>query len=233
MLFDLPLEELRTYRPALEVPPDLAEFWSTTLAQARVAPLAATFTPVADSALRTVEVFDVGFVGFGGAPIAGWLLLPRDRSGPLPCIVEYIGYGGGRGLPHDWLDWSAFGYAHLVMDTRGQGSSWRSGVTRDVHPAGSAPHVPGFLTLGLPDRDDYYYRRLYVDAVRAVDAAREHPDVDPSRVVVCGGSQGGGLAIAAGALADGVSAVLTDVPFLAHFRRAVDIAGPPYAELLS
>jgi cephalosporin-C deacetylase len=179
-------------------------------------------------------VFDVGFVGFGGTAVAGWLLLPRDRPEPLPCIVEYIGYGGGRGLPHEWLDWSAFGYAHFVMDTRGQGSGWRSGVTRDVHPGGAAPHTPGFLTLGLPDRDDYYYRRLYVDAVRAVDAARSHPDIDGDRIVVCGASQGGGLAIAAGSLADRVAAVLTDVPFLAHFRRATDLAAEaPYTELLN
>lgn len=236
MLFDLPLEQLRTYRPDLAVPDDLDAFWDSTLAEARLVPLAATFTPVADSPLRTVEVFDVGFVGFGGTPIAGWLLLPRDRDRdvPLPCIVEFIGYGGGRGLPHEWLDWSAFGYAHLIMDTRGQGSGWRSGVTRDVHPAGASPHMPGFLTLGLPDRSDYYYRRLYVDAVRAVDAARTHKDIDGDRIVACGGSQGGALAIAAGSLGDRVAAVLTDVPFLSHFRRATDLAGrAPYSELLN
>ena len=28
---------------------------------------------------------------------------PRARPGPLPTIVEYIGYGGGRGRPVDWL----------------------------------------------------------------------------------------------------------------------------------
>ena len=41
--------------------------------------------------------------GYGGQQVRGWLLLPRPRSGRLPCVVEYIGYGGGRGLPLDWL----------------------------------------------------------------------------------------------------------------------------------
>ena len=44
---DLPLDELRAYRPALEPPADLAAFWAATLADARRHDLAATFTPVA------------------------------------------------------------------------------------------------------------------------------------------------------------------------------------------
>ena len=36
------------------------------------------------------------------------------------------------------------------------------------------------------------YRRLYTDAVRAVEAAASHSDVDASRMVTAGASQGGG-----------------------------------------
>lgn len=235
--FDLPLPELREYRPDLAEPPDLLAFWQATLEEAARHPLDATFT-AHDSPLRTVEVLDVSFGGFGGQKVAGWLLLPRGRAGRLPCIVEFVGYGGGRGLPHDWLDWSAFGYAHLVMDTRGQGGSWRTGVTPDAGAGPAGPHTPGFLTLGLPDRDSYYYRRLMVDAVRAVDAARSHPDVDRSAVVLRGHSQGGGLSVAAGTLRsavldDPVAAVLADEPFLCHYRHAAEIAvSGPYPELV-
>ncbi|MEP7054411.1 MAG: acetylxylan esterase [Actinomycetota bacterium] len=234
MLFDLPLAELRDYRPQLDEPADFDQFWADTLEATRAYPLAASFEPVADSLLRTVDVFDTSFAGFGGDRIAAWLLLPKHRGGvPLPCVVQYIGYGGGRGLHHEWLDWSAFGYAHLIMDTRGQGSTWRSGDTRDAGAGLAGPHSPGFLTLGLPERDDYYYRRVYADAVRAVEAAQSHPDVDARRVIVTGGSQGGGISIAAATLADNVVAAMPDVPFLSHFRRAVDLADQePYGELL-
>lgn len=122
MLFDLPLEELRVYRPPRPEPTDFDTFWAQTLADARRHPLNARFAPF-EAGLRLVEAFDVTFNGYGGQPIKGWLLLPRARSGPLPCVVEYIGYGGGRGHPVDWLLWSNAGYAHLVMDTRGQGSA--------------------------------------------------------------------------------------------------------------
>jgi cephalosporin-C deacetylase-like acetyl esterase len=35
-----------------------------------------------------------------------------------------IGYGGGRGFATDNLYWASYGFAWLLMDTRGQGSSW-------------------------------------------------------------------------------------------------------------
>ena len=78
----------------------------------------------------------------------------------------------------------------------------------------------------------YYYRRVFTDAVRAVDASRGFAFVDPDAIAVTGGSQGGGIAIAAAALAPAPRAVLPDVPFLCAFRRGAEIApGDPYGEL--
>jgi cephalosporin-C deacetylase len=146
-------------------------------------------------------------------------------------VVEYIGYGGGRGFATDWLLWASAGYAHLVMDTRGQGGAWSKGDTPDMEVDGGNPQHPGFMTRGVLRPETYYYRRLITDAVRAVEAARAHPAVDGGRIAVSGGSQGGGLALAVGGLAE-VQAVLSDVPFLCHFRRATEITDAhPYQEI--
>ena len=69
----------------------------------------------------------------------------------------------------------------------------------------------------------------------AVDATRALPFVDASRVAVTGGSQGGGIALAAAALSgDAVVAVMPDVAFLCAFRRGVDVAiDGPYRELVT
>src|ERR1700712_3140382 len=109
--FDLSIDKLRDYLPTRDEPADFDAFWQQTLAEARQSPLNATFDAV-DYGLSTVETFDVTFNGYGGQPIKGWLVLPRQRSGKLPCVVEYIGYGGGRGFPTDWLLWASIGYAH-------------------------------------------------------------------------------------------------------------------------
>jgi cephalosporin-C deacetylase len=230
-LFDMPLDQLRAYAPAREEPPDFDAFWRETLDEASRHPLAAAFIPH-DAGLRTVETFDVTFAGYGGQPVKGWLLVPRERNGPLPCVVEYLGYGGGRGFPTDWLLWSAAGYAHFVMDTRGQGSSWLKGDTPDPEPEGTNGHFPGFMTRGVLSPRTYYYRRVFTDAARAIEAACSHPVVDSRRIAVTGGSQGGGISIAAAGLVPDVQACMPDVPFLCHFRRATEItASNPYEEI--
>jgi len=230
MQFDLPLPELETYRPPVAEPDDFDAFWAAQVAEAEFFPLRAQFEPVAGP-LQTVEVFDVSFAGHNNASIRGWLLVPRHRSGPLPTIVEYVGYGGGRGLPHESLLWSAAGYVHFLMDTRGQGSGWSTGDSPDPKAPGD-PSVPGFMTRGIRNPEDYYYVRLFIDAVRAVAAARTHEAVDGDRIIVTGASQGGGVTLAAANLADGVVAAMPDVPFLAHFERATQITDEnPYAEL--
>ncbi len=88
------------------------------------------------------------------------------------------------------------------------------------------------MTQGILNRETYYYRRLYTDAVRAVEAARAHPLVDPSRMAVMGGSQGGGVALAAAGLMPELKLCLADVPFLCHFSRAITLTNDaPFSEI--
>ena len=119
------------------------------------------------------------------------------------------------------------------MDTRGQGGGWRSADTADSSDNGTRS-TSGFLTRGAADPRSYDYTRLFVDAARAVDAARRHPAAAGRPIVTAGISQGGGLAIATAHLVgEHVAATMTDVPFLAHPRRAVEVTNSrPYGELI-
>ncbi|MFI1979760.1 acetylxylan esterase [Streptomyces wedmorensis] len=227
--FDLPVDQLRTYRSASVEPEDFDAFWTKTLDEARAHELGARFERV-ETGLATVETFDVTFNGFDGQPVKGWFVVPAGTAEPLPVVVEFLGYGGGRGLPHAHLLWASAGFAHFVMDTRGQGSTWATGDTAD--PVGSAPSFPGFMTRGVEDPYTYYYRRLFTDAVRAVEAARSHPLVDAGRTAVTGGSQGGGITLAVAGLVRDLVAVAPDVPFLCDFPRATTVTDRnPYREI--
>ncbi len=230
-LFDLPLEELERYAPAVAEPADFDAFWAETLAETRARELAPKLAAV-DSGLTAVRSFDVSFAGFGGHEIRAWLHLPAtaEPGSALPGVVQFQGYNGGRGLPHEHVLWALAGYAHLVMDTRGQGSGWTAGATAD--PVGSGPSQPGFMTRGIEDPGAHFYRRVYADAVRAVEALRAHEAVDAARVAVGGGSQGGGISLAVAALVPDVAALVCDVPFLCHMRRGIEITdAEPYAEV--
>lgn len=220
MFADLPEAELRSYRSCQNDPADFDAFWESTLAESRAFDLGVTVTPV-DVGLPLIDVYDVTFSGFGGQPVKAWLRLPTGATGPLPAVVQFVGYGGGRGRAIDNLLWAAAGYAHFHMDTRGQGSVWSIGDTADSAACG--PQVPGFMTRGIDNRDSYYYRRVFTDAVRAIEAARSLDAIDASRVAVLGGSQGGGIALATAALVPDLTAVIAYVPFLCDFPRATVI----------
>ena len=110
--FDLPLDQLRAYRPPRSEPDDFDAFWADTLAGSRAArPRHGSTASRRRSGPSTVD--DVTFSGFAGQPIKGWLLAPAGATGPLPAVVEYIGYGGGRSLPFEWLEWSSAGLRPL------------------------------------------------------------------------------------------------------------------------
>jgi cephalosporin-C deacetylase len=227
---DVPLAELREMRAHSVDPADFDDFWTTTLAAARDV----TATPTVrayDAGLRTVEVFDVRFPGWNGEPIAAWLYVPIGIE-PTVTVVQYIGYSGARGFAIGNLVWSAAGYAHLVVDSRGQG--WNmSSVADTPDSAQSLPsQSPGMMTRGIGSPESYYYRRLFTDAARAVDFVRGHERLRDTRVVVTGASQGGGIALAVSGLVDGLAAVQSDVPFLCDIRRATELTDAyPYREI--
>lgn len=233
MLTEQDVPELFAYRSAYREPADFDTFWKDTLAQARAERDASLELTEVATGLETVDVHDAVFPGFGGHPVRGWLRLPRHRGGPLPAVVQFHGYGSGRGAPVDDLLWASAGYAHLLVDARGQGGAWAGGgATPD--PVGSGPAYPGFLTRGIEDRDTYVYRRVFTDAVRAVEALRGRTDlVDSARVAVVGPSQGGGIALAVAGLVPDLSAAHFQAPFLCDIRQATRLTdADPYAEII-
>ncbi len=235
-LYDLPLAELERHRSAAAEPPGLDSFWRQAVAAARAAAHEPRLEPFEPGTYGRLSAFDVTFGGADGDPIKAWYLRPSGRDDEaLPCRVAFVGYGGGRDLPAAHALYPACGYATFVMDTRAQGGTWSTGGTPDPGAGASGAEHPGVMTRGVAAPETYYYCRLYVDAVRAVETAASLPGVDSGRLAVAGASQGGALALAAAALApDLVRLCHADVPFLCDIERAIEIAvDHPYLELVS
>jgi len=223
--YDLPLEELRVYKPELTKRPDFDAFWSNTLDKLAEVPLSYERTEI-PYPVRGIKVYRILYQGFNHARIEAILAMP-ESSQPLPGIAAYHGYNWCMDNDiHDTVDLALKGYAVLRMMCRGQ-----HGLSVD-NVISSNGHVSGWMAKGIQDKEEYYYRAVYMDAVRAIDVLASMPEVDGSRIAVTGGSQGGAITLAAAALSSVPKLAVADYPYLSHFQRAIEITpNGPYGEL--
>jgi cephalosporin-C deacetylase len=88
------------------------------------------------------------------------------------------------------------------------------------------------MTQGIREPRSYYYRYVYADAVRALELLARREEVDEDRIAITGGSQGGGITLAAAALSERPMLAMPDIPFLCDYRRAIAITpAGPYPEI--
>ena len=226
-LFDMPLEELRTYKPELTKADDFNDFWEETLNEAELQPLNVEVKPV-EYPVEQVQVFNVFFDGYQNSRIRGRYILPEiaDKDNKVPAVVSFHGYNWNNNVISQVLKYSLMGYAVLLMDVRGQ-SKYSPDHTQYENGGAS-----GWMTNGILNPYNYYYRYVYMDGIRAVDFLMSRKEIKKDKIAVEGGSQGGGLALALGALSNKVKVVLSDVPYLCHFKRAIELyENSPYSEI--
>jgi cephalosporin-C deacetylase len=222
---DMPLEQLRQYKPSLYREEDFDAYWEKTLAESSRQPLNAELIPY-NLPTRGVQCYAVRYDGYKGGRVAGWYLRPDGRD-KYPGVCVYHGYSGRGPQPMELLHYAAQGICVLSMDCRGQ-----LGQSQDTVP--SDGHYAGWMTQGIRDPRQYYYRYVFTDAVRALELLAHRDEVDKHRLAVTGISQGGGLTLAVAALSDRPILALADVPFLCDFRRATELSPVlPYTEITS
>ena len=226
-LIDMPLSKLKTYKGISPRPKDFDAFWARALKEMRGTDPRVELKPAAFQ-VPFADCFDLYFTGVRGARIHAKYLRPKKAAAPHPAVVQFHGYSGDCG---DWsskLEYVARGYSIAGLDCRGQGgkSEDSGGVKGNT--------LRGHIIRGLDDSpDNLLFRHIYLDTAQLAGLVMGMPEVDPRRVGVYGGSQGGGLTLACAALEPRVKLAAPTVPFLSDFRRVweMDLAKDAYQEL--
>ncbi|WP_379153580.1 acetylxylan esterase [Paenibacillus sp. sgz5001063] len=211
-------QELENCRPepTLELA-TVNRFWDGILAEYAGKPLDIISVPEV-TPYPGMRVDKVSFHSFDDTRVNAWHIQPSytEASGEqLPCIVTFPGYTDDRGYPERYASWVLLGYSVLAVDVRGQ-----LGETGNLL-ALEGGVVKGWITQGLLEKERSYYLGVAMDTVRALETAAQLPGVDPSRIAITGGSQGGGIALLAGALSTRVAAVAADIPNLCRLDFGV------------
>lgn len=227
-LIDLPLSELHRYQGRNPRPADFDAYWQAALAELDATDPRPELIPNAALNSRGVECFDLWFTGVGGARLHAKYLRPTG-AGPHPAVLQFHGYSGSAG---DWLDktaWAAQGFVLAALDCRGQG-----GLSEDVGGV-KGTTLRGHIVRGLDDPDPHrlLFRSIFLDTAQLARVVLARPEVDPARAGAFGGSQGGALTLACGALEPRLKRIAPVFPFLCDYRRVweMDLAKDAYEEL--
>ncbi|MFC0212493.1 acetylxylan esterase [Paenibacillus chartarius] len=212
---DKRIAELQLYRAESTAPDDLDEYWERTLLMARGRPLSSKVEQ-SESLSPYMKISKVVYEGYDETPIHGTFIVPAFvQEERLPCTVIFHGYTGSKNIPEQYADWLLMGFAVFAVDVRGQG-----GETGNLLPQHYGMSK-GWITQGLLDPEQSYYRAIAVDACKALEWAAKQPEVDPARVIAAGVSQGGGLALIASALSDIPAATIADIPNMCHMDYGI------------
>jgi len=227
LLFDMPLEELKTYQGTNPRPDDFDDFWDRGLAEVRAIDPQVELQP-ASFQTPFAECLDMYYTSVGNARIHAKVLRPKHAQEPHPAVLMFHGYSGDAGDWSDKLGYPAQGYTVAAMDCRGQG-----GLSQDSGGV-SGPTLKGHIIRGIDDAPEkLLFRNIFLDTVQLARIVMEMPDVDSARVGATGGSQGGGLTLACASLEPRITRVAPLFPFLSDYRRTwnIDLAQDAYDEL--
>ena len=224
--FEMPLDQLRTYKGLNPRPSDFDAYWDRGLSDLNATDPQPELVPHA-SPSRFAECFDLWFTGIGQARIHAQYVRPRS-GGPNPAVLKFHGYSGNAGDWFNQLAWAAQGIATAVMEVRGQG-----GLSEDVGGVRGTT-LRGHIVRGLGDHPDkLLFRQVFLDTVQLARVVMAFPEVDPKRVAATGASQGGALTLACAALEPRIVRAAPVYPFLSDYQRVweMDLAVEAYEEL--
>lgn len=177
--------------------------------------------------LDGVKVYDSIFLGLDKTPVNSWIMLPvcASKDKPVPVVVWFHGGNGSRMRPFNYLHWIMAGFAVIAMDFRQQGGTTGSNTPLKRCGANS------FAVMNIEDCKSYYLYHAWTDALISIKLSRLIPEIDADKIVVAGGSQGGGTALAMAALDKRIALCLAAVPSFCWWERRIFIRSACAADI--
>lgn len=194
-------------KPTVENPADFNTFWNDAKAELAKTPLDARMTLLPERCTENVNVYHVNIQNFKNSRLYGILCVPK-KEGKYPAILQVPG-AGIRPYSGD-IAKAEKGVITLQIGIHGIPVT----MEKEVYDNLSAGPLAGYPTFNLDNRELYYYKRVYLGCIRAVDFLQSLPQSNGTNLGVSGGSQGGALAIVTAALDNRIKYLVSYYPAL-------------------
>lgn len=171
---------------------DFETFWDAQLALLRAIPVSYHRTRLTTPYEKYFTTDEIIYTTHDKTEVHALFSVPVGQDGAkLPCVAYFHGGGGKKQLHFDVM---ATGVCCFAIDVRSQG-----GTTVDRAEYETGESMGSLMSRDLIDKNRFYMRNIYLDAIRAMDVIATLPEVDSSRIVTFGQSQGGALSVVASA----------------------------------
>jgi cephalosporin-C deacetylase-like acetyl esterase len=180
--------EPQAIKPTVDNPADFKAFWDNAKADLAKIPVDARMTLLPERCTELTNVYHLSLQNVNSSRFYGILCVPK-KEGKYPAILRVPGAGV---RPYNGMIAEADkGFITLEVGIHGIPVTMDPGVYVDL----ARGPLNGYQAANLDDRDRYYYKRVYLGCVRAVDFLTGMPQYDGQNLGVTGGSQGGALSI--------------------------------------
>ncbi len=196
-----------------DYPADFIQFWEKAKIDLATIPLDVKLTLLPDRCTEKTNVYQANIQNFKpGSRLYGIVCIPK-KEGKYPALLRVP----GAGVRPYYGDVATADQGVITFEIGIHGIP----VTLDpvVYNDLGKTTLDGYPYFNLDNRDRYYYKRVYLGCVRAIDFLFSLPQFDGSELAVAGGSQGGALSIVTAAL-DGRVKYLT-----AFYPALCDLTG--------
>lgn len=195
-------------KPSAKMPKDFVAFWTKAKADAAKIPMDAKMELIPEKSTATVNVYEVSFQNFKiGSRIYGMLSMPK-KEGKYPAVLRVPG-AGVRKYNAD-VSLSDKGFIVLQIGVHGIPVNMADSVYTRI----ANTELKGYPFFNNDNRDEYYFKRMFMGCVRANDFLLSLSPFDGKNLAVAGGSQGGALAIMTAALDKRVKYMVSYFPAL-------------------
>ena len=177
-----------TIKPTAVNPADFTTFWDGAKADLAKIPVDARMTLLPERCTALTNVYHLSLQNINSSRFYGILCIPK-KEGKYPALLRVPGAGV---RPYNGMIAEADkGFITLEVGIHGVPVTMDPSVYVDL----SRGPLNGYPSANLDDRDQYYYKRVYLGCLRAVDFLVGMPEYDGQNIAVMGGSQGGALSI--------------------------------------